>query len=159
MDTSRFISDRAKGIDASGIRRVMDLGATLEDPINLSIGQPDFDVPDAVKAAACDAINQGKNQYTQTQGMPELRAAITARLAQEFPRTIGKGGPDQLDADTGLLVTAGVSGGLSLSLLATVGPGDEVVIPDPYFVMYEHLVTLTGSTRIPSGSTCSETIR
>lgn len=148
MDTSRFISDRARGIDASGIRRVMDLGATLKDPINLSIGQPDFDVPDAVKAAACDAISQGHNRYTQTQGSPQLRAAVTARLAKEFPRTLGRGGTDQLDKDTGLLITSGVSGGLVLSLLATVGPGDEVVIPDPYFVMYKHLVTLAGATAV-----------
>lgn len=148
MDTKRFISDRARGIDASGIRRVMDLGATLKDPINLSIGQPDFDVPDTIKAAACDAINQGKNRYTQTQGTPELRAAITARLAEEFPTTLGKGGSDQLDPDTGILITSGVSGGLVLSLLATVGPGDEVVIPDPYFVMYKHLVTLAGATPV-----------
>ena len=148
MDSQRFISDRARGIDASGIRRVMDLGATLKDPINLSIGQPDFDVPDTVKAAACDAINQGKNRYTQTQGTPELRAAITARLAHEFPHTLGRGGADQLDQATGLLITSGVSGGLVLSLLATVGPGDEVVIPDPYFVMYKHLVTLAGATPV-----------
>jgi aspartate/methionine/tyrosine aminotransferase len=149
MDTSRFISDRAKGIDASGIRRVMDLGASLKDPINLSIGQPDFDVPDAIKSAACDAINQGHNRYTQTQGTAELRAAISERLAQEFPATLGRGDqPNQLDRDTGLLITSGVSGGLVLSLLATVGPGDEVVIPDPYFVMYKHLVTLAGATPV-----------
>ncbi|MFK7789369.1 MAG: pyridoxal phosphate-dependent aminotransferase [Phycisphaeraceae bacterium] len=148
MNTSRFISDRARGIDASGIRRVFELAAKLDDPINLSIGQPDFDVPDEIKAAACEAINQGHNRYTQTQGTPELRAAITKRLAQEVPKTLGKGGPDQLDADTGLLVTSGVSGALVLSLLATVGPGDEVVIPDPYFVMYKHLVTLAGATPV-----------
>ena len=148
MDTSRFIADRVRSIDASGIRRVFDLAAKLEDPINLSIGQPDFDVPDEIKAAACDAINQGKNSYTQTQGTPELRAAITARLAQEFPNTLGKGGGDQLDPDTGLLITSGVSGALVLTLLSTVGPGDEVIIPDPYFVMYKHLVNLTGATPV-----------
>ncbi|MEM6259110.1 MAG: aminotransferase class I/II-fold pyridoxal phosphate-dependent enzyme [Planctomycetota bacterium] len=147
MDTSRFISDRAERIDASGIRRVMDLGATLKDPINLSIGQPDFDVPEAIKDAACEAVQQGKNRYTQTQGTAELRGAIAQRLSREFPGTIGGGGA-QLADGTGLLITAGVSGGLVLSLLATVGPGDEVVIPDPYFVMYKHLVTLTGATPV-----------
>lgn len=148
MDTSRFISERARGIDASGIRRVFELAAKLDDPINLSIGQPDFDVPDVIKAAACDAINEGNNRYTQTQGTPELRAAITARLAHEFPNTLGKAGVDQRHEDTGLLVTSGVSGALVLAMLATVGPGDEVVIPDPYFVMYKHLVTLAGATPI-----------
>lgn len=148
MDTTRFIADRVRSIDASGIRRVFDLAAKLEDPINLSIGQPDFDVPDEIKAVACDAIHQGKNQYTQTQGTPELRAAITARLAEEFPNTLGRGGSEQLDAGTGLLITSGVSGALLLTLLSTVGPGDEVVIPDPYFVMYKHLVNLAGATPV-----------
>ncbi len=148
MNTERFISDRARAIDASGIRRVFDLAAKLDDPINLSIGQPDFDVPEPIKAAACDAIHAGRNRYTQTQGIPELRAAVTKRLAEEFPNTLGRGGPDQLDTGSGLLMTSGVSGGLMLSLLATVGPGDEVVIPDPYFVMYKHLVSLTGATPV-----------
>jgi len=148
MDTNRFIADRVKAIDASGIRRVFDLAAKLKDPINLSIGQPDFDVPDAIKDVTCDAIRAGKNSYTQTQGTPELRAAITARLAKEFPNTLGRGGSDTLDAETGLLITSGVSGALVLTLLSTVGPGDEVVIPDPYFVMYKHLVNLTGATPV-----------
>ncbi|MGB1124164.1 MAG: pyridoxal phosphate-dependent aminotransferase [Phycisphaeraceae bacterium] len=147
MDTSRFIADRVKLIDASGIRRVFDLAAKLKDPINFSIGQPDFDVPDEIKAAACDAINQGKNSYTQTQGTPDLRAAVTARLAREFPNTLGNGS-GQLNSDTGLVITSGVSGALVLTLLSTVGPGDEVVIPDPYFVMYKHLVNLTGATPV-----------
>lgn len=148
MNTQRFIADRVKSIDASGIRRVFDLAAKLKDPINFSIGQPDFDVPDKIKAAACDAIHAGKNSYTQTQGTPELRATLTARLAKEFPSTLGRGGADQLDADTGLLITSGVSGALLLTLLSTVGPGDEVVIPDPYFVMYKHLVNLAGATPV-----------
>ena len=66
MDFSRFIHDRAHAVDASGIRRVFDLAATLKDPINLSIGQPDFDVPEAIQDAAVDAIRGGQNRYTQT---------------------------------------------------------------------------------------------
>ena len=148
MDTQRFIADRMRTIDASGIRKVFDLAAKLKDPINFSIGQPDFDVPDVIKDAACDAIRAGKNSYTQTQGTAELRAAVTARLAKEFPNTLGRGGASALDPDTGLLITSGVSGALVLTLLATVGPGDEVVIPDPYFVMYKHLVNLAGATPV-----------
>ena len=124
MDTDRFIADRARGIDASGIRRVFDLAAQLKDPINLSIGQPDFDVPEPIKDAACDAIRAGQNKYTQTQGIAPLRGVVTARLAEEFPDTLGRGGADQLDTDTGLVITSGVSGALVLTLLATVGPGE-----------------------------------
>lgn len=148
MNTDRFITDRLRKIDASGIRRVFDLAAKLKDPINLSIGQPDFDVPQAIKDAACNAVAKGFNRYTQTQGTAELRAAVTRQLATEFPETLGRGGPDQLDADTGLLITSGVSGGLLLTLMTCVGPGDEVLIPDPYFVMYKHLVTLAGATAV-----------
>jgi aspartate aminotransferase/aminotransferase len=57
-------------VDASGIRRVFDLAAKLKDPINLSIGQPDFDVPEPAKLAAIEAIRAGQNRYTLTQGIP-----------------------------------------------------------------------------------------
>ena len=135
----RFITDRVRGIDASGIRKVFDLAASLKDPINLSIGQPDFDVPEPVKRAAIEAIESGFNRYTQTQGIAELRDRISAHLTRQFP--------DTLD-DAGVLITSGVSGGLMLALLSCVGPGDEVLIPDPYFVMYRHLVHLAGGTPV-----------
>jgi aspartate aminotransferase/aminotransferase len=126
-------------LDASGIRKVFDLAAKLTDPINLSIGQPDFDVPAAVKQAAIDAIRAGKNKYTQTQGTAPLRAALADLCRKEFGWT-----DDRL-----YLVTSGVSGALMLALLATVNPGDEVVFTDPYFVMYAHLVNLCGGVCVP----------
>ncbi|MEM9416396.1 MAG: aminotransferase class I/II-fold pyridoxal phosphate-dependent enzyme [Planctomycetota bacterium] len=148
MQTDHLITERLHAIDASGIRKVFDLAAKLDDPINLSIGQPDFDVPDAIKDAACDAIRGGFNSYTQTQGIADLRAKISARLAGEFPDTLGGAGENALPDDTGLLITSGVSGALMLLLMATVQPGDEVLIPDPYFVMYKHLVKLAGGTPV-----------
>ena len=69
-----WIADRTRAFDSSGIRKVFDLAAKMKDPINLSIGQPDFDVPEEVKAACIDAIRSGKNSYALTQGMPVLRA-------------------------------------------------------------------------------------
>ncbi len=140
LDFDSFIADRARAVDASGIRRVFDLAATLKDPINLSIGQPDFDVPPEIKRSAVAAIEQGRNRYTLTQGIRPLHERITAQLARELPawdRGLG-------DGSLGLLVTSGVSGGLLLAFLACVQPGDEVLIPDPYFVMYRHLVSLVG---------------
>ncbi|MEM1109558.1 MAG: aminotransferase class I/II-fold pyridoxal phosphate-dependent enzyme [Planctomycetota bacterium] len=145
LDYDHFITDRLRAIDASGIRRVFDLAAQLDDPINLSIGQPDFDVPDPIKRAAAEAIDGGFNQYTQTQGIAELRAKLTAELSAEFPETLG---PSLASGDSSLLITSGVSGGLMLAMLTCVGPGDEVLIPDPYFVMYKHLVTLAGATPV-----------
>lgn len=147
FDANHFITDKLRAIDASGIRRVFDLAANLKNPINLSIGQPDFDVPQPIKDEGCKAIEEGFNRYTQTQGAAALRQRLAAALAEEFPRTLA-GAQGGLAEDLGLLITSGVSGGLMLSLLTAVGPGDEVLIPDPYFVMYKHLVTLTGATPV-----------
>src|SRR5437763_2277000 len=128
-----YISARAHGVDASGIRKVFDLAAKMKDPINLSIGLPDFDVPQQAKQAAFDAINAGHNRYTQTQGIAPLRERLRAELTREIGRDVGE-----------VLITSGVSGGLFLSILATIDPGDEAVFLDPYFVMYKHLLTLAG---------------
>jgi aspartate/methionine/tyrosine aminotransferase len=137
MDTASLIASRALDIEASGIRRVFDLGAQLENPVNLSIGQPDFDVPDAVKAAAIDAINAGRNSYTVTQGAADLRARLLDRLTREFGWSFSGDEPEH-----GLLVTSGVSGGLLLGMLALVNPGDEVIMADPSFVLYKHVVRM-----------------
>src|SRR5438477_10982090 len=125
----QFISLRALAVDASGIRKVFDLAAKMKDPINLSIGLPDFDVPDIAKEAAIQAIRAGHNRYTQTQGIAPLRE----RLRKELSAEIGRDGGE-------VLVTGGGSGGLLLAILATVDPGDEVLFLDPYFVMYKHLL-------------------
>jgi aspartate/methionine/tyrosine aminotransferase len=138
----RLVATRAKRIDASGIRRVFDLGAKLKDPINLSIGQPDFPVPDAIKRAAIEAIERDRNGYTPTQGVAPLRERLTAHLKQDVGWSFGDSG------DPGLLVTSGTSGALVLLAHALLDPGDEIVIPDPYFVMYPHLATLVGAKAV-----------
>ncbi len=145
MDTSALLSERARAIDASGIRRVFELAAGLKDPINLSIGQPDFHVPDALKKAAVDAINHDQNGYTLTQGTPALRERIAVALERDTgwrcALTPDSPGP-------GLMVTSGTSGALLLSFLSLLSPGDEVVIPDPYFVSYPELATMCGARAV-----------
>jgi aspartate aminotransferase len=128
-----IISDRAKLIDASGIRKVFSLAATLKDPINFSIGQPHYDVPEKLKQDAIRAIEAGFNKYTQTAGDEKLLEKITSVVKSET----GWQKP-------AVCATSGVSGGLLLAFMATINPGDEVIIPDPYFVMYKHLVNLLG---------------
>lgn len=123
------LADRVAATEASGIRKVFDLAASLKNPVNLSIGQPDFDVPQALRACAIEAINNRKNAYTQTQGGPELRAAL-------------KAGPLQGYEDSQILVTSAVSGGLLLAYMALLNPGDEVLVPDPYFVMYKQVANM-----------------
>ncbi len=73
-DQERWIAERMRHIESSGIRKVFELARSLKDPVNLSIGQPDFDVPQPIKAAAHAAIDRGANAYTVTQGIAELRA-------------------------------------------------------------------------------------
>jgi len=128
-----ILAKRTRLIDASGIRKVFDLAASLKDPINFSIGQPDFDVPEELKEEAIKAIKGGYNKYSVTAGEGLLRERIAARVTKEF----GWENP-------AVLVVSGVSGGLLLTFLSLVNPGDEVIIPDPYFVMYKHLVNLVG---------------
>src|SRR5262249_29583699 len=120
-----------KSIEASGIRKAFDMSKSMKDPINLSIGLPDFDVADPVKEAAIDAIERGLNSYTVTQGIPELRGKLQAAVDAEFHHS-----------DRQLLITSGTSGALLLALCSVVNPGDEVIIFDPYFVMYGNLTHL-----------------
>jgi aspartate/methionine/tyrosine aminotransferase len=128
-----WIADRTKAFDSSGIRKVFDLAAKMKDPINLSIGQPDFDVPEEIRLACIDAIQHKKNGYALTQGMPVLREKLQAQVDAEYQHSNRK-----------VFVTSGTSGGLVLTLMSLVNPGDEVIIFDPYFVMYEPLVSLVG---------------
>lgn len=139
MDVASLLAHRALQIDVSGIRRVFELGSKLTDPINLSIGQPDFPVPEPVKAAAIDAIRADQNGYTLTQGTPQLRERIAQHLASDVGWPIGATG------SPALTVTSGTSGALLLAFMALLNPGDEVVIPDPYFVVYPPLAGMCGA--------------
>jgi aspartate aminotransferase len=129
----KLLAERTGLIDASGIRKVFALAADLKDPINFSIGQPDFDVPQQIKDAAVDAIAHAHNRYSQTIGEPALQGKITENLKQRY----GWQDPD-------ILVTSGVSGALLLTFMSLIDPGDEVIIPDPYFVIYKHVINMLG---------------
>lgn len=131
--SEEWIASRTRAFDSSGIRRIFELAAKMDRPINLSIGQPDFDVPEAVQAACVDAVHHHRNGYAPTQGIPVLRERLQADIDQQFG-----------DPNRRVFVTSGTSGALVLAILALVNPGDEVIIFDPYFVMYEPLVRLVG---------------
>ncbi len=132
-----FIAERMSRIDSSGIRKIFALAAHMKDPINLSIGQPDYDVDEVCKDVAVEKIRKGFNSYTQTWGIEALREAASAYYERKFGVPLRN-----------VMVTSGVSGGLFLTLMATVNPGDEVLCADPYFVMYKHLVTLLGGVSV-----------
>ncbi|MDA0294784.1 MAG: aminotransferase class I/II-fold pyridoxal phosphate-dependent enzyme [Planctomycetota bacterium] len=141
ITNDRRLSRRVRAIDASGIRRAFELGGSLERPINLSIGQPDFPVPTVMKDAAVDAIRADRNGYTVTQGIAPLHEAIRRHLAHDL-------GWNDADAFS-TVVTGGTSGGLLLASLALLEEGDEAIIPDPWFVLYPQLGHLTGATMVP----------
>lgn len=145
LDIQRLLSERTRSLGPSGIRKIFELASKLDNPVNLSIGQPDFPVPAAIKQAAIDAINADHNGYTLTGGIPSLRRRIAQHLAHDvgWPADL-----DKDDCDTGLLVTTGTSGSLHILMMALLSPGDEIVIGDPYFVAYPHMATLSGGVAV-----------
>ncbi len=83
-----YIAERTSRIDASGIRKVFALAAEMDNPVNFSIGQPDFDVPEALKKEAIKAIESGFNRYSQTAGVEALKVKIQDKLQHEINGTI-----------------------------------------------------------------------
>lgn len=142
IDFESMISGRSRAIDVSGIRRVFELGAKLEDPINFSIGQPDFPVAEPLKQAAIDAIRNDQNGYTLTQGAPNLRNAIISYLHEDVGWKVDGAALD-------VIVSSGTSGALLLASMTLLNPGDEFIAGDPYFVAYPAMATMVGATFIP----------
>ncbi len=136
LDIGRLLSERVKDIETSGIRRAWALAQTCEDPVDLSIGQPDFPVHDSIKQAAIDAILQDKNGYTQTAGEDVLLQTVYKRLGGQFGWEFGS------DSHHGAMITSGTAGALTLACLAVLSPGDEIIVPDPYFVIYPTLARI-----------------
>ena len=136
LDIERLLSKRVQDIETSGIRRAWALAQACEDPINLSIGQPDFLVPDSIKQAAIDAILADKNGYTPTAGDPCLLDSIHTRLHTQY------GWEFDEESHHAAMVTSGTAGALTLACLTILGPGDEIIIPDPYFVIYPTLARI-----------------
>jgi aspartate aminotransferase len=131
------LARRLDRIDISGIRKAFEKrgSAPAKEDINLALGQPDFDTPAHIKAAAARALEAGHTAYTPNAGIPELREAIAAKLKRENRVSVE---PERV------LVTAGASEALHLALMALVNPGDEVLIPDPGFVSYAPLTRAAG---------------
>ena len=115
--------------------KARELKAAGEDVIGLGAGEPDFDTPDHIKAAAIKAIQEGKTKYTAVDGLPELKQAISAKFKRD----------NELDyAPNQIHVAPGGKPVLYNALLATLNPGDEVVIPTPYWVSYPDMALLCG---------------
>jgi len=128
----KLLSERVSKIEESGIRRVFDLATRHPGQyVNLSIGQPHFPVSDSLKANAKEAIENNFNAYSPTQGLPVLREKIAKKLREK----------NKISAEAeNVIVTAGVSGAIFLALASLINPGDEVILPDPYFVLYKEVL-------------------
>jgi len=130
-------ADSMKGIDSSPIRKAFELARSIENPINLSIGQPHFPCPANIVEAMCQAARDGKTAYTLTGGIPELKEAMTKKYLNQ--NNIPYAHPDRL------LVTSGISSALFLLFNALVNPNDECLVISPYFLMYPAMLKFYGA--------------
>jgi len=128
----KSLSSRVKAIKPSGIRKIFDLACAHPDGIDLSIGDPDYDIPEPIKQEGISWIERGFNSYVSTRGIPELRERLGVQLKR---RNI---------CFEDVLITAGATGSYFLAMMTLVGPGDEVLIADPYFVAYANVVIMCG---------------
>ena len=124
----------------SGIRKFFEIAATRKDCISLGVGEPDFVTPEKFSRAGIQSILDGKTQYTANAGLMELRKAISKYL----DGFIGV----HYDPASEVIVTVGASEGLDAAFRAVCAPGDEVLVPEPCFVCYAPLVSLTGATPV-----------
>jgi aspartate aminotransferase len=138
-----FLSDSLSRIKPSATiaatQKARDLKAAGVDVIGLGAGEPDFDTPDNIKEAAISAIRRGETKYTAVDGIPELKAAIAAKFKRE-------NGLDYTPAQC--FVAPGGKPIIYNAMMATLNPGDEVVIPAPYWVSYPDIVLLAGGTPV-----------
>ena len=140
MDYGRLIAPAAAAMRPSGIRKFFDLAAEMPECISLGVGEPDFKTPWAVREAGIESLEHGRTRYTSNAGLKELRAEI----AHYLDRRMGL----KYDPAKEVLVTVGGSEAIDMCIRTLVQPGDEVIIPEPCFVCYEPITTLSGGVPV-----------
>ena len=136
MDYSTVLSKTVQEIKPSGIRKFFDIASEMDHVISLSIGEPDFKTPWDIRKKAIYTLEKGRTWYSANSGMADLRIAISKYLERRFRLCYCP--------DNELLVTVGGSEAIDMSIRAMVTTGDEVLIPEPCFVCYAPIVTLSG---------------
>ena len=140
MDYTSILSTAAKEMRPSGIRKFFDIAAEMGDCISLGVGEPDFKTPWAVRDAGIRSLEKGRTFYTSNAGLKPLRAEICTYLARRF---------DLHYEEKETLVTVGGSEAIDMCIRAIINPGDEVIIPEPCYVSYLPITTLTGGVAVP----------
>lgn len=134
----KYLSEVAKSYPASGIREMFKLAAQFDDVVSLTVGEPNFDTPSNINEAVKKAIDEGYTHYNPNAGLNELRQAI----ADQYKKY-----GQNYTADN-VMVTCGGMQAIHISLMATINPGDEVLIPDPCFSNYVGQVMLVGGKAV-----------
>lgn len=141
MDYAKLIAPAAQAMRPSGIRRFFDLAAEMPECISLGVGEPDFKTPWAVREAGIESLELGHTRYTSNAGLKELRIEISRYLERRFGL--------RYDPMSQVLITVGGSEAIDMCIRTLVQPGDEVIIPEPCFVCYEPIATLSGGVPVP----------
>ena len=140
MDYENILSKKVQDLQFSGIRKFFDIAASYDDVISLSVGEPDFKTPWAIRKEAIKVLEKGRTNYTANSGLTQLREAINDYLTDRINTSY--------DPSHEILVTVGGSEAIDLAVRALVDTGDEVLIPQPSFVCYSPIVTLANGTPV-----------
>jgi aminotransferase len=135
-----YLSPQVRAIKPSGIRRFFDLASGRKDIITLGVGEPDFVTPWHVREACVYSLEMGKTQYTSNSGTPELREQIGLYLNNQFDVTY--------DPAKEILVTVGGSEAIDLALRVLITPGDEILVPEPCYISYSPITSLSGGVPV-----------
>ena len=140
-----FVNEKSRALKPSGIRKFFDIVRETEGAISLGVGEPDFVTPWRVRSAAITSLQRGYTQYTGNRGLPKLLDLIARYLEERFGLSYDP---------TQIIVTVGGSEAIDLALRASIEPGEEILVPDPAYVSYAPLITL--SDGIPVAVECRE---
>ncbi|MBE6733622.1 MAG: aminotransferase class I/II-fold pyridoxal phosphate-dependent enzyme [Ruminococcaceae bacterium] len=140
IDYSKVLNPAVTAIKPSGIRKFFDIAATMDDVISLSVGEPDFQTPWAIRKAGIDSLQRGKTKYSSNSGVLELRREISNYLSRKYNI--------KYEPENEILVTVGGSEAIDACMRAVISAGDEVIIPQPSYVCYEPMAELAGGVPV-----------
>ena len=141
MRFEELMSDRAKSIKPSGIRKFFDIVSEMKDAISLGVGEPDFVTPWHIRSEGVYSLEKGRTYYTSNAGLMELRCEIANYMERRY--SLSYNPKDQI------IVTVGGSEAIDLCIRSLINPGDEVLIPEPSFVCYTPCTELAGGKAVP----------